>query len=348
MSQAVGFHLSELVASLGGEWRGEDVRITAVAPLETAGAGDIAFLANPKYRQQLATCRASAVIVRAELAEQVPTNAIVAADPYLYFAKVARLLHPHPRYTPTIHPSAVIGEHSEIAPTAHIAAQVVIGAGVKIADQVVIHAGCVVGDGVEIGAGTVLHPRVTVYRDCLIGARCVIHSGAVIGADGFGMAWAGAEEGWFDIPQIGRVVIEDNVHVGANTTIDRGALADTVIEYGARLDNQIQIAHNVRVGKYTAMAACVGVAGSTRIGAYCMVGGAGMISGHLQIGDRVHISGGTLVAKSIREPGHYTAVYPLATHREWTHNAAQLRQLDRLYQRVKTLEAQQAASETHS
>ncbi|MGE8358114.1 MAG: UDP-3-O-(3-hydroxymyristoyl)glucosamine N-acyltransferase, partial [Microvirgula sp.] len=201
---------------------------------------------------------------------------------------------------------------------------------------VILSAGAYVGDGAVIGDGTLLYAHAVVEHHCEIGQRCILHPGCVIGADGFGNAFAG--DHWEKIPQIGRVLIGNDVEIGANTTVDRGALGDTVIEDGVRLDNLIHIAHNCRIGKHTAMAACVGVAGSTRIGAYCLMGGAAMISGHLDIGDRVQVSGGTLVAKSIRSPGVYTAVYPLAEHRDWLTNAARVRQIGSLFDRMKALE----------
>jgi UDP-3-O-[3-hydroxymyristoyl] glucosamine N-acyltransferase len=231
---------------------------------------------------------------------------------------------------------------AQVAASAEIREFVSIGAGAVIGERVLLMAGAVVEAGAVIGDDCVLHPRVVVHHGCVVGARCILHAGAVIGADGFGNAWAG--DHWEKIPQIGRAVLGDDVEIGANTTIDRGALADTVIERGVRLDNLIHIAHNCRVGAHTAMAACVGVAGSTSIGANCMIGGAAMISGHLKIGDRVHISGGTLVAKNLDKPGQYTAVYPLATHKEWLGNAAHVRQLGKLAARVKQLEARLAAA----
>lgn len=341
----MSYRLSELVAALGGSYRGPDCCITRLAPLEQASEGDLAFLANPRYRNQVETSQASAIIVTAAVADTLTGDRalIIAPDPYVYFARVARLLNPRPEARAGIHPSAVVSPEARVAASAEIREWVSIGAGAVIGERVIVHAGCVIGEGSQIGDDCILYPRVTVYQGVTLGQRCTIQAGAVIGSDGFGMAWTGAETGWLTIPQTGGVRIGDDVDIGANTTIDRGALADTVIASGAKLDNQIQIAHNVEIGRHTAMAACAGVAGSTKIGAYCMVGGAGMISGHLTIGDRVHISGGTLVAKSIREPGHYTAVYPLASHRDWTHNAAQLRQIDKLFARVKTLESELAA-----
>jgi UDP-3-O-[3-hydroxymyristoyl] glucosamine N-acyltransferase len=207
---------------------------------------------------------------------------------------------------------------------------------------VVIHAGCVVGDGASIGEGSVLHPNVTIYRDCVIGRRAIVHSGAVIGADGFGFAPEGGK--WIKIPQIGRVLIGDDVEIGANTSIDRGALEDTVIGDGVKLDNQIQIGHNCVIGDHCVIAGCVGIAGSTRIGKGCMLGGAAMILGHLEIADGTVISPGSMVMKSITKPGKYTALYPLEEHDRWLHNAAQVRHLARLAERVTELEKQLQAN----
>jgi UDP-3-O-[3-hydroxymyristoyl] glucosamine N-acyltransferase len=220
--------------------------------------------------------------------------------------------------------------------TARIGEHVVIGENAVIGENVTLHPGCVIGEGVSIGEDSVLYPRVVVYRDCVVGRRAVIHAGAVIGGDGFGFAREG--DRWIKIPQIGRVVIGDDVEIGANTTIDRGALEDTVIGDGVKLDNQIQIAHNVVVGEHTAMAGCVGVAGSTRIGRRCTVGGAGMIIGHLELADDVHISAGTMVTKSLRQPGQYTSIFPLEAHEAWLRNAAQIKRLASLAGRVAELE----------
>jgi UDP-3-O-[3-hydroxymyristoyl] glucosamine N-acyltransferase len=235
-----------------------------------------------------------------------------------------------------------------IEPGASVSASAAVGAGAyvgkdaRLGERVVLGPGCHVGDGVEIGDDSRLHALVSVYAGCSIGRRAIIHSGAVIGADGFGMARDG--ERWTKIPQVGRVVIGDDVEIGANTTIDRGALEDTVIEDGVKLDNQIQIGHNVRIGAHTAMAACVGVAGSARIGRHCTVGGAGMILGHLEIADHVNISAGTLVAKSIVKPGTYTGIFPISEKKEWARTAAHLRKLNALAEKVRELEKRTAGS----
>lgn len=329
-------HLSELIERFGGTLIGEDIAISRIFSIERAQKGDLTFITQARYVKALEQSKASAVITSPKFPLDTDLPQIVTDDPYLYFANVSQLLNPRPVIRAGVHSSAVIGEHCQISESAEIQANVVIGDHVHIGEHVRIGAGSVIGNHVHIGAHTEIYPRVTIYDRSQIGKHCVIHAGAVIGSDGFGMAWG--PEGWVDIAQIGRAVLHDYVHVGANTTIDRGALEDTVIEQGVRLDNQIQIAHNVRVGKHTAMAACVGIAGSTKIGAHCMIGGAGMISGHLTIGDKVHISGGTLVSSSLPEAGHYTAVYPLSTHQEWVKNAAQVRQIGRLRDRVRQLE----------
>ncbi|WP_137938345.1 UDP-3-O-(3-hydroxymyristoyl)glucosamine N-acyltransferase [Chitinivorax sp. B] len=332
------FRLSELVARFGGELIGDDIVISYVAPLDGAGVGALSFLANPKYRNQLADTQAEAVIVPAAAKDATDRPRIVAKDPYLYFAQVSSLLNPPQRLAVGVHPSAMVAASAQLGVNVAIAANAVVGEGVVLGDNTEIFAGAVIGDGVIIGAGSRVYGNVTIYHGCVLGKRCTVHSGAVIGADGFGLAWTGQD--WFKIPQIGRVVIGDDVEVGANTTIDRGAMADTIIEDGAKLDNQIQIAHNCVIGKHTAIAGCVGIAGSTRIGAYCTVGGAAMFVGHIEICDKVHIAGGTLVSKSITKPGAYAGNYPMAPRDEWLKNAAHIRHLDALATRVKALERQ--------
>jgi len=227
-----------------------------------------------------------------------------------------------------------------IGPDVCIGPNAVIGSGANIGARCQIGALCVVGPGARLGEDCVLHPRAVVQHGCILGSRVILHPGAVIGADGFGLAWEKNQEGgrWLKVPQVGRVILEDDVEVGVNTCIDRGALDDTVIETGVKLDNQIQIAHNCRIGRHTAIAACAGVAGSTTIGAYCQIGGAALIQGHIDICDRVSVSAGTFVTKSIREPGAYTSVQPLMKHEDWKRNAAHLRHLDALVRRVKSLE----------
>lgn len=327
--------LDEIVARLGGVLEGDgSVLITQVGTLASAGAGQIAFLANPKYRQQLQTTGATAVIVPPQFAADTSLPRIVHPNSYAYYARVVALLNPPPRRKPGIHPSAVV--HSTVPASASVGENVVIGQDSTFGENVTIYPGCVIGDGVSVGDDSLLYPNVVVYRDCVIGKRAVIQAGAVIGGDGFGFAKEG--ERWIKIPQIGRVVIGDDVEIGANTSIDRGALDDTVIGDGVKIDNQIQIAHNVTIGEHSALAGCVGIAGSTKIGRRCTVGGAGMIIGHLDLADDVHISAGSMVTKSLRKPGQYTSIFPLEAHDVWLQNAAQIKRLAKLAERVSELE----------
>ena len=331
------YRLADIAARFGGRVLGDaNVAVSQVATLDSAQAGDITFLANSKYRSQLVDTRAGAVILGEADAEAATIPCIVCDNPYLYFARVSTLLNPLPQPAPGIHASAVTGEGAQIDPGAHIGPHVTIGAGAKIAAGCVIMAGCSIGDHTTLGEGCLLYPRVVVYHDCVLGKGLIAHSGVVIGADGFGMA---LDEGrWLKIPQIGRVVVGDDVEIGANTTIDRGALDDTVIEEGVKLDNQIQVAHNVRIGAHTAIAGCVGIAGSTTIGKHCRIGGSAGILGHLQIADHVDISSFTLVNKSIREAGSYTGIFPFSKDDKWRKNAAHLRHLEELADKVKTLQ----------
>jgi len=331
------YRLVEIVSRFGGRILGNgETLISQISTLDSAQAHQIGFLANSKYRAQLDATRAGAVILGATDADSTSIPRIVCDNPYAYFAKLSAFLNPLPLAVAGIHPSAVVGVGATIAPSAQIDAHVVIGDGAKIGAGSVIMAGCNIGAGVVIGENSRLYPRVVVYHDCVLGNNLIAHSGVVIGADGFGIAM---EEGrWLKIPQIGRVIIGNDVEIGANTTIDRGALDDTVIEDDVKLDNQIQIAHNVRVGAHTAIAGCVGVAGSATIGKYCRIGGSAGILGHLQIADYVEISSFTLVGKSIKERGSYCGIFPFSTTQTWRKNAAQLRHLDELADRIKTLE----------
>lgn len=345
-----GLRLDEIVARLGGELRGEGARtLRRVATLARATADDIAFLANPRYRDQLAGTRAGAVILGPAVADACPTACIVTDDPYGYYARVAQWLHPAARPAPGIHAAATVS--STLPSSASVAAGACIGRDVRMGEHVSIGPGCVIGDGVEIGDDCLLHANVTIYAGCVVGKRAIIHSGVVIGADGFGFAREkdaalGPGGGrWLKIPQIGRVIIGDDVEIGANTTIDRGALDDTVIEEGVKLDNQIQVAHNVRIGAHTALAGCVGIAGSARIGRNCTIGGAAMILGHLEIADGVHVSTNTLVTKSITRAGAYTGWIPFQEHAEWAKNFARLRHLDTMHDKIRGLEARLSALE---
>lgn len=331
------YTLGDIVARFGGEVLGDaQVQVSQVASLETAQAGHISFFTASRFQKQLDATAAGAVIVGVDARDATQKPRIVSSNPYAYFAKVSTLLNPTPPIEPGIHATAQVEDGAIVAPTASIGPFVSIGRGAKIGERAVIGAGCAVGENSEIGADSRLYPRVVVYRQCVIGERVIIHSGAVIGADGFGLA---REEGrWLKIPQIGRVLIGDDVEIGANTTVDRGALEDTVIEEGVKLDNQIQVAHNVHIGAHSAMAGCVGIAGSAKIGRNCTVGGAGMILGHLQIADNVSVSSGTLITKSITRAGAYTSAMPFSTHEQWLKNAAHLRHLDSMAQKIHALE----------
>lgn len=330
--------LGEIAARFGAELHGDpDCPVRRVAALDRAGEGDVSFLSSKRFRPHLANTRASAVILAADMRDACPVNALVTRDPYLLFARVASLLHPAPAPVPGIHPTAVIGEGCEIGAGASVGANAVIGDGARIGARVSIGAGSVVGAGVEIGADSVLAANVTVYPSVRIGARVLLHSGAVIGADGFG--FANDRGSWVKIPQLGGVVIGDDVEIGANTTVDRGALGDTVIEEGAKLDNLVQIAHNVRIGAHTAIAGCVGIAGSTTIGKRCAIGGGAGISGHLRIADDVHLTGTTFVTQSISEKGVYSSGAPFEPASSWRRNYLRMRQLDDMARRIARLEA---------
>lgn len=335
--------LKELVESLGGHLIGDaDTQVSGIAPLSDATASQITFLSNPKFRPQAAQTQAAAIILSAAddtvLGADYRGARIVAANPYAYFAKAAQFFAARNAIPviPGIHPSATLDPTAQVASSAHIGPNVVIGAGAVIGEEVRIEAGCVVGRNVKIGANSYLNANVTIYAACEIGARAIIHSGVVMGADGFGFANAGGT--WIKIPQTGRVLIGDDVEIGANTTIDRGALADTVIEDGVKLDNQIQIAHNCHIGTQTAIAACASIAGSARIGKYCSIGGAAMIHGHITIVDHVHVSAGTLALRSISEPGQYTGFYPIAKHSDWEKSATLVRNLNTMREKIRTLE----------
>ena len=329
--------LAELAQRTGATLRGEPaVLVERVATLESAENGAIAFLANPKYRPLLASTRASAVIIAPEMTGATALPALIDANPYAIFAKVASILHPRATVPAGVHPSAVVDSTATIAPSAAIAATAVIGAGAVIGERASIGAGSIIGAGASIGDDTVLHARVVLYDRCVVGPRCILHSGAVIGADGFGMAEEGGR--WLKIPQVGRVVIGADVEIGANTTIDRGALDDTVIEDDVKLDNQIQIGHNCRIGRHTAMAGCVGVAGSTRIGSNCKIGGASSINGHIEICDGVMLGGGTGIYRSITEPGLYSSANLPLPHTEWQRVQLAMTRLPELQRRLRRLE----------
>lgn len=324
------FRLSALAERFGLEWRGDDVDVSGVAPLqaEEPADGSLAFLANPAYRKHLAATRAAAVVLHPAEAAHCPVPALLSTNPYATYARIAALLERVPSRPAGIHASAAIDPTATIDPTAHVGAFVSVGARSVVAAGAVVGPGCVIGEDCMVGAGSELVARVTLVRRVRLGERVRIHPGAVLGADGFGLAVDGGR--WINVPQLGGVVVGDDCEIGANTTIDRGAIEDTVLEEDVRLDNQIQIGHNVRIGAHTAMAGCVAVAGSTRIGRWCLVGGAAGIVGHLEIADKVTIGAMSLVTHSLDEPGEYASGTPLQPKREWRKNAARFGQLDRL------------------
>ena len=319
-------------------------RITAVAPLESAGAGDLAFLANPRYRNAARDSAAGAIVLApAQIATVFPEGrhggvVIGCSQPYAWFARAAQLLHPAEEPAPQRHPTALIAADAEVDPSARIDAHAVVEAEATIAAGAWIGAGAFVGAGASIGAGTRLYPNAVVYAGCRVGQRCIMHSAAVIGSDGFG--FAPFTDGWIKIPQVGRAIVGDDVEIGAGSTIDRGTMGDTVIEDDVKIDNQVQIAHNCRIGAHSVIAGCAGIAGGVVIGQHCQIGGAAMIAGHLSIADRTLIGGGTLVSRTIREPGFYSGSFPIMLHRDWERNAALVRHLDELRDRVRRLEQQ--------
>lgn len=335
--------LGELVAKFGGELQGNpDTPISGIAPLDSAGDAQMSFLSNPKLRAKAAQSKAAALILKAADSEAIGLAyggaRILASNPYAYFARVAQhFVEVHaPEVMPGIHASAVVDTSAVVASSATIGPNVTIEAGAVIGEFCRVDAGCFIGRNAELGAATHFHANVTFHAACRIGRRGVIHSGAVIGADGFG--FANEEGAWVKIPQTGRVLIGDDVDIGANTTIDRGALEDTVIDDGVKLDNQIQIGHNCHIGAHTAMAGCVGVAGSAKIGKYCTFGGAAMVLGHLTIADHVHVSSGSLVSRTLKEPGQYTGFYPLAKNADWEKSAVLVRNLSTMREKIRELE----------
>lgn len=329
--------ISDIVATLGGQVIGDGATlIKRVASLSNAKLGDLCFINGSKYQKEVETCNASAYVLRASDAKLTSFPRIIVDNPYAYFAKVTALLNPEPKPTAGISQSAIIDISATIPATCEIAECVVIGANVVLGEHVVIASGCVIEHDVSIADHTRLEPHVTIKHHCVIGPNCRLSPGVVIGADGFGYAEEAGR--WIKIPQIGRVVIHADVDVGANTTIDRGALDDTVIEQGVKLDNLIQIGHNCLIGAHTVIAGCVGVAGSAKIGRHCKIGGAAMILGHLEIADHVTISPGSMITRSLLQAETYTALMPFQTHQAWLKTAAKIRHLDDMATKIKQLE----------
>jgi UDP-3-O-[3-hydroxymyristoyl] glucosamine N-acyltransferase len=333
------YTLEELTAGLDVTLRGDgQCLIKGVATIQSAQTGQITFLMNPLYKKFLKDTQASAVILSAEDAEACPVNAIISRDPYYTYARIAHYFASKPETMKGIHASTIVGEQCDVHTSASIGPHCVIGMGVKIAAGVSIGPGCIIGDYVEIGESTCLDAKVIIYTQVRLGKRVNVASGVVIGSDGFGLA---KHKGvWQKVPQLGRVIIEDDVDIGANCAIDRGAIDDTIIEKGVKLDNLIQVGHNVRIGANTAIAGCVGIAGSAVIGKNCLIGGGAGIAGHITIADNVMITGMTAVTKSIREPGVYSSgVGGVVTNLEWRKHSARLHRLDQMAQRIKVLES---------
>ncbi|WP_440984762.1 UDP-3-O-(3-hydroxymyristoyl)glucosamine N-acyltransferase [Xanthomonas sontii] len=323
----------EIAERFGLQVHGDgSVAVHGVATLAQAGPGQLSFLANPRYRAQLADSTAAIVVLRADDAEAAPGTALIARDPYVAFAKIAALFDVAPLRPPGIHPSASIDPSAQVAASAHIGAFVSIGARSVIGEGCVIGPGCVIGEDCQIGAGSELLARVTLVTRVRLGQRVRVHPGAVLGADGFGLAMDAGR--WIKVPQLGGVRIGDDCEIGANTCVDRGALEDTTLEEDVRLDNLVQVAHNVHIGAHSAIAGCTGIAGSAKIGRYVMLGGAVGVVGHLEICDKVVVTGKSVVRNSIHEPGEYSSGTPLTDNRTWRKNAARFKQLDALARRI--------------
>jgi UDP-3-O-[3-hydroxymyristoyl] glucosamine N-acyltransferase len=331
--------LGELSVRHGLLLRGDpDHRVSRVGTLQHAGPEAVSFLANSRYRKHLATTRAGAVVLEKALADECSGSVLIAANPYAAYARIAAELHPEPAFEPGVRPGAHVAAGAEVSASALVAEGAVVEAGAKVHAGAYIGPNCVVGRGAIVGANSRLVANVTLCHGVSLGRRVLVHPGAVIGADGFGIARE--PEGWIKVPQLGSVRIGDDVEIGANTTIDRGAIEDTVIEEGVKLDNQIQVAHNVRIGAHTVVAGCVGISGSTTIGRNCMIAGAVGIGGHLEIADGTVVTGLTMVSRSIRDAGVYSGSLPFDEARRWRRNAARFRQLDAMARRLASIEQQ--------
>lgn len=337
MSESIQYRLSDLAEKLNARLVGDgSVLITGIAPLHRASQGEITFLLAGLYKSYLAQSQASAIVMSEEYLSEYSGNALVLKDPKIGYAKIATLFVKQSHQKPGIHPTSVIASSANIDKTACIGPHVVIGERVKVGARTNIGPGTVIGDDTSLGEDCWLAPNVTLYSNVKLNDRVSVHSGVVIGADGFGLV---NERGkWLKIPQLGGVNIGSDVEIGANTTIDRGALDDTIIEEGVKLDNQIQIAHNVRIGAHTAIAGCVGIAGSTKIGKHCMIGGAVAIGDHLEIADQVILTGGTSVGHSITESGIYSSSVTAQPYTQWQRQVIRTRHIDELFGRVKKLE----------
>ncbi|MCE4070088.1 MULTISPECIES: UDP-3-O-(3-hydroxymyristoyl)glucosamine N-acyltransferase [Pseudomonas] len=342
MMTELSFTLAELAAQLDAELRGDPALvIRGLATLQEAGADQLSFLANPQYRKFLPDSQAGAVLLTAADAEGFTGNALVVANPYLAYAGLSHQFDRKPKAAVGIHPTAVVDEGAQVDASASVGPYAVVEAGAQIGSNVTIGAHCFVGARSVIGEGGWLAPRVTLYHDVRIGKRVVIQSGAVLGGEGFG--FANHQGVWQKIAQIGGVTLGDDVEIGANTTIDRGALSDTIVGNGVKLDNQIMIAHNVQIGDHTAMAGCCGISGSAKIGKHCMLAGGVGLVGHIEICDNVFVTGMTMVTRSITEPGSYSSGTAMQPAAEWKKSAARIRQLDDMARRLQQLEKRLAA-----
>ncbi|WP_233863196.1 UDP-3-O-(3-hydroxymyristoyl)glucosamine N-acyltransferase [Paraburkholderia adhaesiva] len=352
----MAFTLEELAGRFGGDVVGNSAqRVVSLAPLDQAGPQQLAFLANPKYLAQVETTRAGAVLISPDdltkLASSDGRNFIVTPNPYAYFARVAQAFIDlaTPKVAPGVHPSANVDASASIAASAVIGPNVTVDAGAVIGEHVRLDANVFVGRGTQVGAGSHLYPGVVIYYGCRIGERAIVHAGAVIGSDGFGFAPDFTGDGdartgdWVKIPQVGGVSIGPDVEIGANTTIDRGAMADTIIEACVKIDNLVQIGHNCKIGAYTVIAGCAGIAGSTTIGKHCMIGGAVGIAGHVTLADYVIVTAKSGVSKSLTKRGVYTSAFPAVDNADWNKSAALLRNIDKLRDRIRALEAAVAA-----
>ena len=316
----------DLIKQLGGELIGDsNILINSVASLESANKDSVSFFNNPKYLDLLKNTKAALVILNKESCAHHAGACIVVDNPYLYFAKISRLLNPIKILKKEIHKSAIIHPTCKLGKDIYIGPNVIIEENVSIADGVTVHAGVIIESDNVIGANSTIHPNVVIKTNTIIGKNCILYAGAVIGSDGFG--YAKDNDKWLAIPQIGKVVLGDNVDIGSNSTIDRGALDDTIISSGVKIDNLVQIGHNCIIGENTIIAGCVGIAGSAKIGKNCAIGGAAMILGHLSITDNVTISPGSMITRSIKNPGTYTALMPFQDHEAWLKTAAKIRRL---------------------
>jgi UDP-3-O-[3-hydroxymyristoyl] glucosamine N-acyltransferase len=316
----------DLVKKLGGELIGDpNLLINSVASLESANQNSISFFNNPKYLDLLKSTKAAVVIIKKGNLPDRSGTSIVIDNPYLYFAKVSQLLNPNKILKKEIHKSAIIHPSCKLGQDVYIGPNVVIEENVSLGDDVVIHAGSIVESDSAIGNASVIHPHVVIKANTIIGKNCILYAGCIIGSDGFG--YAKDDSKWLAIPQIGRVLLGDNVDIGSNSTIDRGALDDTIISSGVKIDNLVQIGHNCLVGENTIIAGCVGIAGSAKIGKNCAIGGAAMILGHLSITDNVTISPGSMITRSIKTSGTYTALMPFQDHETWLKTAAKIKRL---------------------